>query len=459
MNCIEEKYSSLALNAIFFDERAPFEKQIPVSIKTHGMWYYIIRILYAVIKETTKIIIKFPFKQWLWGYEKYAPYYQGDVIFHAITTNNLRSIEGVKSAVMKTKTNVTVLDNSNYYRCFPRLLLLIKSISAVPSLFNQLQSLTPRNRRIAGYYISYFFLAYGFTHCCYKLLSKYRPESVIFANDHIYNRKALALICEDLGIKTIYVQHASVSYAFPELHFSFNFLDGLDAFDKYTADGKHVYGQAILLGALRFDRLSVYRERRDTHLRNCLGIAVNRLDDYAIVSEICDGLLSKYPNISLRIRLHPSIKGNPLDIKETCRYMVTNAKDENIVDYFDNIDVQISGDSSVHFDALLGGVPTLAFNFTSLPYGDNYKYVEKELIKYAESFSKLCDYIDKIEDIIPNISLIRYYDESYRKNYAGHCSEIVADFILNGYDIDYLSNKYSMEQKSVNGHSYYVIPK
>lgn len=451
-----QRYDALSLNAILFDKRAPYNKQIPFSVRPHGMWYYVIRVLYAIVKEAVKIILKFPINQWLVGIDWYGKYYKGNNLFLATSTNNMRALELIIDRVRKEKENIFVFNEQNTYRCFPRIMVLICSLRSCFRTILTISRLPPYERRIAGYYISNIFLSTGYNHVCRKLLSKYRPFSVIMTNDHVYNTKALALICEDLDIKTVYVQHASVSYAFPELHFSYSFLDGLDSFEKYTAEGKKVYGEAILLGALRYDKLSDYRLRRRYNKRNCIGISINKLDDSNKIVALCQNLLEKYPNIILKIRSHPSIKRNPLDY-ECDRLLFTRAKDEGIIDYLDSIDLQISGDSGVHFDALLGGVPSLAYNFSSFKYGDNYKYVEKQLVRYAENFQQVSQFIEENDESLPVPSQIRFYDESYGKSYAGHSSEIVGNLITSGFDFDQMRRQNKMESKDYNGNKYWVI--
>ena len=449
------KYDPISLNGILFDQRAPFVKQIPPHIKEHGIWYYIGRIIYAIIKETGKIIQRFPFRQYIWGWRRYGELFKGNIVFVVPTVNNYRALEQVIKNVSSQRNNVVVLDQKRYNNAFPRILILQKSVQNIGLVLNRIRSMSPSDRRIAGYYMAKLMMTTGFTYYASKLLNEYKPESVIFANDHDYDKKTLVLLCEDLGIKTIYAQHASVSLAFPELHFSYSFLDGTDAYEKYTAEGKKTNGKVVLLGALRFDKLSHYRVKRRLDQRNCIGIAVNVLDERNAIEKLCDQLRDKFTDKTIKIRTHPAMKNKPVKFSNLTRILYTCSADENLIDYLDSIDCQIAGDTGVHMDAILGGVPTIAYNFTNSEFGDNYKYVEKGLVKLGGNVNDVIDYVSDCKyDLDPQI--IRPYDASYGKSYAGCCSEIVADLMSSKCDFDYVAEKNKFIVVSACSGDYYV---
>lgn len=53
----------------------------------------------------------------------------------------------------------------------------------------------------------------------------------------------------------------------------------------------------------------------------------------------------------------------------------------------------------------------------------------------------------------PNISKVRFYDELYQKSYSGLCSQIIADFILHNYSMNYLMSVYQL----LKWENYYII--
>ena len=68
------------------------------------------------------------------------------------------------------------------------------------------------------------------------------------SNDHSPANRALLLVAKSKGIKTVYMQHASVSNLFPVLDFDYSFLDGVNAYNIYkeiegtkTENDTHVF--------------------------------------------------------------------------------------------------------------------------------------------------------------------------------------------------------------------------
>ena len=70
------------------------------------------------------------------------------------------------------------------------------------------------------------FVAIGYAEVYRRALRHYQPRAVVFANDHNDDARAMLLACRQLGIPTIYLQHASVSSLFPPLAFDLSLLEG-----------------------------------------------------------------------------------------------------------------------------------------------------------------------------------------------------------------------------------------
>ena len=446
------KYNPFELNKILFDDRTAFYRLIPKDFNENSfLWCY-----FAMLKSFVKPLIKFVFRTTSsLSIDKYKENYDNTILFFLPTINNQRSLNGVMSIVEKEKENVRLIkDGLNYNNC-PRLRMLWESMKHLSSIRKTYQRCSHKEKRIFLYYKWDFIDAIGVIWFYNQMFEKYRPECVVLSNDHRYLTKSLELVCEDYGIKTIYVQHASVSHAFPELHFTYSFLDGMDSLLKYTDHEKQATGSVFLLGAARYDTLSIYRNSRDKSKRNCIGIAINPLDNNKIANDFCNRVLEHYPTCHIKIRTHPAMKESPFLFDNKDRIIYTCATDENIVDYLDSIDFQIGGDSGIHFDAMIGGVKSIAYNFSHEPYKDNYGYVRDSLLKYAGNLEQLYELIEK--DIEINVSKIRFFDEAYGKEYSGHCSEIIADFIIKGYDKKKKKNHFGFV-KIDSKNNYFVIP-
>lgn len=453
-----DKYDPVSLNAICFLSEEIDEKQSQMNMC--GICFYILVVFHLVctiVKEIGRIISFFSIRYWFKGYTYFSQKLDGKIVFVVPPLNDYRSLKRVIDVVSENKTNVLVLDKKEYFIAFPRLLILVKSFFSIFQLLYNVSSLPSDMRYIAYKHINTLFLSSGFTYCARKVLVESSPECVVFANDHSYDRKALILLTEDLGLKTIYIQHASVSTAFPELHTTYSFLDGMDVLEKYTSGKKEIYGKIVLIGAMRYDSLRLYSINRKCYKRNCIGVAINPIDDIGNVIKFCNQLLDDLNDLKIKIRLHPEMRGKCSDFGNNDRIICISAKDEDIKDYLDSIDLQIAGNSGIHLDAFFGGVPTFVYNFSNLKYVDSFDYVNNGMIEFVNSVEKVESYVKDLPTDIVNSRLIKTYDESYEKSYMGQCSEIVANFIISGCDFNQFQKVNNLNKKMYKNSCYYTI--
>ncbi len=451
------KYNVFEINKIYLEPEAPFDRLVPKNFQHTSFLYCLLFSILRIIKNLLICIVVPPLEYKFARWEKYSHFYDKTILFRLPTLNNKRSLLKVIEKIKKERLNVKIVEKELEYDTYPLLRMGLVSLSKLPVFWRGYYSLQHRERRIVNYFMADFIYTPGVVWFYNKMLNKYKPECVVLANDHSFPTKPLELLCENYGVPCVYVQHASVSDAFPELHFSHSFLDGLDALQKYCSKDKHSKGFIFLLGAARFDDLGKYRKSRDNHMRKCLGICVNRLDDNTIVDEVCVAFLQHFPEWHIKVRMHPSMKSSPFTFTNKDKIIYTCATDETMIEYLDSIDLQVANDSSVHLDAILGGVHTIAYNFSMNSYGDNYGYVKNKLLLLAENVKQLCDYIGDGNLPLIDRSKVRYYDESYEKKYSGNISEIIADFIINGLKVDNLFANYNIEKKSIGECDYYIF--
>ena len=456
-NYINGKYDPLELNAILLDSRAGFGKLIPDDFQKIQLWHYVISSLRFLYRNIKNSLLQAPSKYKFAWITKYGYLYNNTLLFNLPTVNNQKAYEKIIANVERVKDNVRIITEFSYDN-YPKLWIYVISFFYLPFLWLKFKKSSNADRRIIAYNLYDFIIAPGLTFFYFSICRRYKPECVLLSNDHRIFTKTLELVCEDCGIKTIYVQHASVSYAFPELHFTYSFLDGMDALQKYTDGDKQSKGNIFLLGAIRYDGLSAYRLSRRSFYRGCIGVAINLLDDNNITNKVCNLLLEKYPNVKLKIRSHPAMLNNPFLFDNSDRIIYTCASNESMVDYLDSIDLQIASDSGIHFDAIIGGVKTVAYNLSKSVFGDNYNYVKNGMLAYANDFETLDQIISSSYDNIVDENIVRFYDEAFGKTYAGRCSEIVSEFILNGFNIESLHNRYGLIEWDKENVPCFMIP-
>src|SRR5690554_2694084 len=114
-----------------------------------------------------------------------------------------------------------------------------------------------------------------------KDLENINPEYVVVSNDHNVPNRCLLAIAHSLGIKTVYLQHASVSNLFPALRVNYAFLDGESALNTYReCEGnqpshatEYPVPKVLLTGQKKF------LGRDEQGGGNAIGLALNALDD------------------------------------------------------------------------------------------------------------------------------------------------------------------------------------
>ena len=82
-----------------------------------------------------------------------------------------------------------------------------------------------KNKEISWYFHK-FCETYIYVPFFLEELQKIRPKLALISNDHTVQARSLRISAEILGIKTLYMQHASVSEIFPPLEFDYALLDG-----------------------------------------------------------------------------------------------------------------------------------------------------------------------------------------------------------------------------------------
>lgn len=98
-----------------------------------------------------------------------------------------------------------------------------------------------------GWHLSTFCSVYTYLAYFYRVLSRTSPEFVITANEHNVLNRCMLAVAHHIGIKTVYLQHASVSNIFPALRVNYAFLDGQCALGWDGREGELVAESLIRL--------------------------------------------------------------------------------------------------------------------------------------------------------------------------------------------------------------------
>ena len=175
--------------------------------------------------------------------------------FFVLTQNNFDALKEIKKFIPDSiytsffRFKSTINENSTYYFYLPFRFFrnFLYPIYWLIYYFN--------NKKKAGRYYDLLITVNGSYEESLRLLKKNKPKAIVFANDHLIIARSMLLAANHLGIKTYYVQHASVSDYFPPLEFSHSLLEGMDSKLKYEKCGE-VKSKIHLCGMSKLDEFS-----------------------------------------------------------------------------------------------------------------------------------------------------------------------------------------------------------
>lgn len=297
-----------------------------------------------------------------------------------------------------------------------------------PFLYKELKKLHPE---AVSWWFSNFCLVYVYLVYFQRVLPQIQPRFVITANDHNVPNRCMLAVAHQLGIETVYLQHASVSNVFPALRVSYAFLDGQCGLDIYRQCEKNqpntnrkVPIPEVFLSGQKKPIIKNSKEGIES-----IGVALNSLDD--IDSAI--GFISQLSDLgcSTVIRWHPGQAEH--DIKKIRNLFeadsvvaLSDPKQEPVSDFLSCINWLVAGNSSIHLEAALAGVQPFYYELTLASTSDYYGYVKNGLAIKVNSVDEL-NTLMRDELNTPNLKdSIRYYSSTYQTEWEGQEGRIVA---------------------------------
>ncbi|GHA61436.1 glycosyltransferase family protein [Pontibacter akesuensis] len=230
--------------------------------------------------------------------------------------------------------------------------------------------------------------AVGFYEIYHRKLQQYKPLAVVFANDHNADARAMLLAAKGLGIKTIYLQHASVSTLFPPLSFDLNLLEGQDSLNKYRQCGP-IWGKVELVGMPKADKYIPFRNN-SRHIRT-IGIGCNIIDELSEIEILLRLLDLELPEVSILLRPHPREKRRFNSLKNISdRISLSDSRNVSAFEYLQQIDVQISATSGIHLEAVLLNVWSIYYDFSPTQNVDDYYgFIQNGLVDEVHTSEQL----------------------------------------------------------------------
>ena len=305
------------------------------------------------------------------------------------------------------------------------------------------RQLSSGHDRLTAWRLDTFCWPYVYLAYFERLLRQVQPSVVLVSNDHNAPNRSLLAVARAMGIKTAYMQHASVSPLFPCLTMDYAFLDGKAALECY------IQSEANRPPALSLPQRHVFLTGQKKPLvverktsEGVIGLALNALDTPSDVAPVLDALTGT--GRRLCVRWHPALKGRKLEpflaVLQGYPYVErSDPNDEPVGRFLGRLDGLVAGNSSIHLEAALSGVVPVYFEFSETRLSDYYGYVRQGLSIAAESLEDLVNAVRLIREghLSVNADAVRYYSATFKTQWEAAEGELVAghlDSLLDGAD-------------------------
>ena len=372
---------------------------------------------------------------------------KADFMVFSGTANQMNSLEGTASILKKNGKRVveighgkllsSVEQRDRYIPFTFSILDIVKSLVLLvrngPSLYKELQKKHPAAVKCC---FDNFCSVYTYLVYFHRVLKQTRPSFVITSNDHNPPNRSLLAVAHYLGIKTVYLQHASVSSLFPALRVDYAFLDGQYSLDTYRECEKNqpptkrkVPTPKVLLTGQK-----KHLRRSDDREVTAIGIALNALDDATVAIQFVKELANA--GQKLRVRWHPSqpeheIRQYQKAFEGLSHVQLSNPKTEQVSEFMVSIRWLVAGNSSIHLEAALAGVIPIYYELTAADHPDYYGYVRHGLAKRADSGVEILELVDAgygAEGL--DAEVVRYYSATFLTEWDGREDELVGECLL-----------------------------
>lgn len=285
-----------------------------------------------------------------------------------------------------------------------------------------------------------FLLSYPYLVYFYRKMHEVKPKFVLVSNDHNVSNRALLAVARFLAIKTVYLQHASVSKLFPALNFDYAFLDGQHALDTYRACRNNVSDKEKpaleAMVVLSGQKKPLHDSQRSKD--QVVGIAIKNGDDTKKVKQLIDQLEKKDFNVVLR--WHPLQKKEEVQsfqeyFKYSNRVNLSDPSRDAVREFLRNVKFLIAGNSSIHLEAALCAVSPIFLDFSNSHISDYYGYVKFGISKAVDNEKDLIALLSTGQfDWHPDVEAVRYYSATYRTKWEGKEGQLVAEYLVHMKD-------------------------
>lgn len=275
---------------------------------------------------------------------------------------------------------------------------------------------------------------YGFKEYCLTFAYRYvnkiwlrlaKPRLLVILTDHQMVARDMVKSAKASGVKTLYIQHASITDHFPPLITDYAFLEGEDAKSKYLNISKgHTDTKIELIGIMKLD--GTLNQAIGESAINNIGICTNEFDDIEIADNLI-ALLKK--EFTLTLRPHP---GDPryqqwIETAEKHGILFSDSKSQKASDFLASVNCVVSYNCGIITESLMLNKPTFSFQMSQKEF-DHYGFLRHHIVDHYNKPAALAEDIRKIRNA-PNVinwkNKAKYYCDTIDTPYEGRSAELV----------------------------------
>ena len=303
----------------------------------------------------------------------------------------------------------------------------------IPSMIWRMLTASVEHWRTMKWGFDQQWLSLGYYVAFQRWLAKYPCQIFLVSNDHSCFSRTAAIAAGDLGVTTMYMQHASVTPFFPPLSFDLATLDGENALNSYLQAGP-TNTEIYLAGMAKFDHFAS-RVHALSPVRR-VGVAVNMLDPQERIIQVLEELAKIDLLEHVTLRPHPR---TGLQVMAALRadcdrlgFGFSHPAEEGAFDFLDRQDMIVAGHSGILLEAALMDVYPLCYDFAKDHY-DGYGFIAHGLCERFEEASQLGEKVRHLSAMPQRPSVRRraaFFCETAGTAYEGQTAELLAQIII-----------------------------
>jgi predicted glycosyltransferase len=254
-------------------------------------------------------------------------------------------------------------------------------------------------------------------------------------NDHGFDVRVLIHTTNRYGVPSFYLQHASVTEDFPKLEMTYALLEGKDAKDKYLKNGSDPE-KIHLIGMIKYDRY-INQINKSTNICT-IGYAINATENEEKLIDDLNYLIQHFSDMKIILRPHPwqytyMIRGRLTKILQRIvradNFSISDPRKESAFDFLGQIDLLISGDSSIHLEAVLVNVMSIYYDNQGKAV-DHYGYLKNGVAFGARDLNQLIEIINTYKNNRPYVKdKAKPYVDTINTPFEGKSSQLAINII------------------------------